>query len=304
MKIICLIWGILILLVPSSVVAQTEVLRVAPERIVFSTEYGDLVFALYPDIAPQHVAHLLNLTQLGAYDTTRFHRVESGFVIQLTTIHDRLIPLTPEQRQADKKVPGEFSTTVKHRKGSLSMARWDDPNSATSSFSILLNSAPHLDGQYTVFGHLESGGTVVNRILGVPRDDTKPHKRLTVLKARVVQDMDLYYAQNPKDPPSVMGRAIPQMVEDLSGTHVASLPLEFAGMFLAIVFLSLVGFLFYERLTKKILLSLLMLNALVGGFALLILLLPLGHEESWLAPIVFIGLLGLFKFMNRFESKQ
>ena len=62
-----------------------------------------------------------------------------------------------QREVASKKLPGEFSNDVKHTFGTLSMGRYDDPNSATSSFSILLGDAPHLDGQYAIFGRITRG---------------------------------------------------------------------------------------------------------------------------------------------------
>ena len=110
-------------------------IQVAQERIIMSTSQGNLVLALYPDVAPNHVAQIMHLVELGAYDSTYFFRIEPGFIIQLTDVKNRMNPATREQRNADNKIKAEFSNTIKHTKGMLSMARWDDKDSATSSFS-------------------------------------------------------------------------------------------------------------------------------------------------------------------------
>ena len=81
-------------------------------------------------------------------------RVDKGFVAQVADVapHTRLVPMNTQQKAvADQRVPLEVTTAVKHdRRGILSMGRMEDPNSGTSSFSVLLGPAPHLDQQYTM----------------------------------------------------------------------------------------------------------------------------------------------------------
>ena len=95
----------------------------------------------------------------GAYDTNHFFRVDKGFVAQVAdVVGGRRAPLDAFQEEiARDTVPGEFQPTVVHRRGTLSMGRYDDPDSGTSSFSILLGNAPHLDNKYTVFGEMVAG---------------------------------------------------------------------------------------------------------------------------------------------------
>jgi cyclophilin family peptidyl-prolyl cis-trans isomerase len=122
--------------------------RLSDERLVLQTTFGDLELAFYPDVAPKTVEHILKLGRLGAYNSNHFFRVDKGFVAQVAdVVGGRSAPLSRLQREeGSKSVPGEFSD-VKHVRGTLSMGRYDDPNSATSSFSILLGPAPHLDHQ-------------------------------------------------------------------------------------------------------------------------------------------------------------
>lgn len=279
---------------------ETAPPRLAKERVILSTDYGDLVLALYPDIAPRHVEQILKLVRLGAYDTTRFFRIEPGFIIQLSHIQDRIAPLTREQADGEQNLPAEFSSTLRHRLGSLSMARWDDPNSARSSFSILLGNAPHLDGQYTLFGHVESGGSVLQSIANVPRRDTTPIKRITIRQARIDENIDAYYAQNPFDP------VVPVIFGD-SGLDIEQKSIESQSALLfvlgAIIVISLAGYFLYPRLNNKHLLALLMLTTLISSFGLLILTLPLAGHYAWLSTALFFGLFGLFKLMSRFENR-
>jgi cyclophilin family peptidyl-prolyl cis-trans isomerase len=128
--------------------------RVAAERIVLRTNVGDMVLALYPDVAPRHTEQLLKLARMGVFDGVNFFRVESTFVAQLSDARYKQPAPSPEQLEAVHPLQAEFSG-LKHRRGTLSMARYDDrPDSGETSFSILLGDAPHLDGKYTVFGQL------------------------------------------------------------------------------------------------------------------------------------------------------
>lgn len=290
---------------------QTNGPELARERIVFITDYGDLVFALYPSVAPQHVKQLLRLTQLGAFDFAHAHRIIPNFVVQFSDVKNRTRPANAEQRAADQKIPGEFSTTLKHVKGVLSMARWDDPDSATSSFSIVLADAPHLDGKYTIFGRLESGATTVNRILGVPRDGETPWVKIVVRSARVVDDIATYYQTHPVDPAELIGEPIPQAVPDSVRKKQEAAGAEPAGSLQWLAYLaattlviSVTSFFLYERLSKRQLLSLHMLSGFIMAFVLFIVMIPVGHAQPWVAGLLFVALPLLFKFMNRFESSK
>jgi cyclophilin family peptidyl-prolyl cis-trans isomerase len=118
--------------------------ELSTERVVLSTDHGDLVLALYPRVAPSHSKQILQLVELGVYDTTHFYRIERGFVAQTSTAHDRLLPLNAEQASAIKKIPAEFSD-LRHVPGIVSMARDDgDIDSAETSFSILVGTATQL----------------------------------------------------------------------------------------------------------------------------------------------------------------
>ncbi len=168
--------------------------RLATQRLLLHTVGGDILLCLYPEVAPETVSQLIALVKSGCFDTTHFSRLEPGFVLQTSVAQDRLIPLSEEQRKLIRPIKGEFSKQLKHRKGVLSMGRADGrPDSAESSFSILLGNAPHLDGQYTIFGHVEAGMEVVERLAQMPRqpDSNKPETRLTILRAEVIFPDDL-----------------------------------------------------------------------------------------------------------------
>jgi len=158
---------LLVLLHASPIVAETEDRdpHLGTIRVVFQTKYGDIEFGFYPKVAPKTVNHIFKLVRLGAYNSNHFFRVHKGFVAQVAdVIGGREAPVNEEQRaEGEKTVPGEFSK-VKHVRGILSMGRYSDPDSATSSFSILLGSAPHLDEQYAVFGKVTKGDETLTRL--------------------------------------------------------------------------------------------------------------------------------------------
>jgi cyclophilin family peptidyl-prolyl cis-trans isomerase len=274
--------------------AAQEAPRLARERIVLHTLAGDIVLALYPEVAPRHVEQLLTLTRLGVYDTTHFYRVEPNFVVQLSTALDRTTPLTPEQKAALHLLPAEFSN-LKHRRGVLSMARENDkPNSAESSFSILLADAPHLDGQYTVFGHVEAGMDVVDELCKVPRaGSNKPLVRLTVNKAEVVDSEGLARL-------SLSGPRPVEVPETLRPRTTATW--EVAAGVLLMVLCGLVGFFGAKRLPARAQPSIHLISVLIGGFLLLVLLFPVGLAHQWVAVGLFLGVLGLLRVMSQFES--
>ncbi|KAJ0988566.1 hypothetical protein J5N97_006922 [Dioscorea zingiberensis] len=155
-------------------------------RVVFQTTYGDIEFGFFPHVAPKTVEHIFKLVRLGCYNTNHIFRVDRGFVAQVAdVVSGRTAPMNEEQRmEAEKTVVGEFSN-VKHVRGILSMGRYSDPDSAASSFSILLGTAPHLDGQYAVFGKLTKGDETLRKLEQLPTRQegifVMPVERITIL---------------------------------------------------------------------------------------------------------------------------
>eukprot|EP00898_Chlorokybus_atmophyticus_P008270 jgi/Chlat1/8444/Chrsp80S07924 len=164
--------------------------RMGSERAVIQTSFGDVELGFYPDLAPKSAAHILELFKLGCYNTNHIFRVDKGFVAQVAdVIGGRTVGMDARQHmEAAKTVPGEFSK-VKHVRGTLSMARYSDPNSGTSSFSILLGDAPHLDGQYAVFGKMTYGDEVLSKLEQLETRTegifVMPKERITILSTYV-----------------------------------------------------------------------------------------------------------------------
>ncbi|NNE58569.1 MAG: peptidylprolyl isomerase [Hellea sp.] len=113
-------------------------------------ETGDIVIKMRPDLAPAHCAQITRLVGEGFYDGLIFHRVIDGFMAQGGC------PDGTGMGGADANVPAEFSQEP-HKRGVCSMARSQNPNSASSQFFICLDDATFLDGQYSVWGEVESG---------------------------------------------------------------------------------------------------------------------------------------------------
>ncbi len=161
-----------------------------PENTLFmELIYGRVTIKLFPDVAPEHVARVKQLTREGFYDRLYFHRVIDGFMAQTG---DPMNDGTGGSEYPD--LPAEFSDTLGHKKGTLSMARSEDPNSANSQFFIVFedDGASHLDGQYTIFGEVAQGMRFVGRIQkgeGTEGEFSDPLDRDRILRMRVAADV-------------------------------------------------------------------------------------------------------------------
>jgi peptidylprolyl isomerase len=125
--------------------------------IILELPYGIVEIELLPDVAPNHVARIKELTRQGFYDGLKFHRVIEGFMAQTGD------PTGTGTSGSGQKLKAEFSKTP-HVRGAVSMARAMDPNSADSQFFIVFEDSRFLDGQYTVFGTVTKGMEYVDQI--------------------------------------------------------------------------------------------------------------------------------------------
>jgi peptidyl-prolyl cis-trans isomerase B (cyclophilin B) len=156
----------------------------ASRQVVLETSLGPITIEVFPDKAPNHVRQFLRLAAAGVYDGTAFHRVVKGFVIQGGHMPTRKEPPDDRQERYIRTLQPEFTPTP-HERGTVSMARGDDPASATSSFFIVLARTPALDNRYTVFGRVTAGLDTVAAIEGQPVNGEEPVTRVEVVKARV-----------------------------------------------------------------------------------------------------------------------
>jgi len=164
-------------------VSQDEVKKLATTKAVIETKFGNITIKFFPDVAPQHAKNFVELAKNGTYDKTVFHRVIPGFMIQGGD------PLSkdPARRAAfgtgnpGHRIKAEFNSR-QHKRGTLSMARSQDPDSAGSQFFICVADQPRLDGQYTVFGEVVSGMDAVDKIVNAPRDGRdNPNERIEMM---------------------------------------------------------------------------------------------------------------------------
>ena len=158
----------------------------AQEIAVIETKFGKIEMELFADKAPGHVKNFKDLAKTGFYDGTIFHRVIPGFMIQggdpNTKSDDRA---THGMGGPGYPINAEFNDTL-HKRGTLSMARSQDPNSAGSQFFIVVKKSSFLDGKYTAFGKVLSGMAVADQIVNAPRDKRdNPDERIE-MKVKVI----------------------------------------------------------------------------------------------------------------------
>ncbi len=148
----------------------TNNINAEEKKMILKLKDGDVELELYPKIAPNHVKRFEMLASEGKYDGVVFHRVIDGFMAQTgdvkfgnsnTSEYNLQLAGTGGSDLPDLKA--EFSD-VAHNRGVLSMARSADPNSANSQFFIVLESAPHLDRSYSVFGKVIKGMELIDKI--------------------------------------------------------------------------------------------------------------------------------------------
>ncbi len=178
------------LLLTSTSPALAEKAEEPAMQAIIETRHGNIELRFFPDIAPGHVDNFLKLAGSGFYDGTIFHRVIPGFMIQGGD---------PNSREADKSKHGmggpgynikaEFNDRS-HKRGILSMARSNHPDSAGSQFFIVVKDATFLDGQYTAFGEVVNGMEVADKIVSLERDKRdNPLERVEMkVKVNVIEE--------------------------------------------------------------------------------------------------------------------
>ena len=128
---------------------------------------GEITIQLYPEKAPKTVENFLNLVKNGFYEGLIFHRVIKGFMIQGGGFDASFTQKKCPAIHGEFIANGFMANDIKHKRGTLSMARTGDPDSASSQFFIMHEDAPHLDAQYAAFGTVVDGMSVVDKIASV-----------------------------------------------------------------------------------------------------------------------------------------
>jgi cyclophilin family peptidyl-prolyl cis-trans isomerase len=153
---------------------KLDKLTAYPNRhLVIVTAQGTIKLQLFEKVAPNHVANIINLANSHFYDSTYFHRVIPGFMIQGGDPNTKDNDFSNDgQGSGPQMLQAEFNSTH-HARGILSMARANDPNSASSQFFICVADAGFLDGKYTAFGQVIQGMDVVDKIVNLPDVTTR-----------------------------------------------------------------------------------------------------------------------------------
>ena len=153
-----------------SIFLSTTALNAKENTMILKLKDGDLKIELFPDVAPNHVKRIIELANSGKYDGVVFHRVIDGFMAQTGDVQfgnstsDSFNLSRAGMGGSDMPDLKEEFNDLPHERGTLSMARSSDPNSANSQFFICFGPTPHLDRQYTVFGKVIEGMEFVDMI--------------------------------------------------------------------------------------------------------------------------------------------
>ena len=150
--------------------AGTEAVSASQARAVIKTKFGDIEIKFLPEVAPKHVENFIKLAKSGFYNGTTFHRAIPGFMIQGgdPNTKDSLKKDAYGQGGPGHNVKAEFSD-LPHKRGVVSMARAQDPDSAGSQFFIVVEESRFLDRKYTIFGEVVKGIGVADKIVALPR---------------------------------------------------------------------------------------------------------------------------------------
>lgn len=164
-------------------------LHATPEElhktVSLKTTLGDIKIQMQPEWAPEHVRQFLRLTQTGWYSGTAFFRISKNFVVQGGMADNRSSgPIHPGDRWVHT-LKAEFRNDVKHTRGIVSMAHGDDPDSATTSFFLMLNAAPSLDGKFSAFGKIVEGLDILDAFEKEDVDGENPKRRLEIISASI-----------------------------------------------------------------------------------------------------------------------
>jgi len=158
--------------------------KMSGQCVTLDTEAGAIVIEMMPEVAPESSRNFLNLAATGALDTTVFSRVLKGFVIQGGNLSTSERWGAELAKRMSRHLPDEPSD-VKHVRGIVSMARGEQPNSATTHFFILVGDGHHLDGKFAAFGRVVKGIEVADAINQAAVNGEAPEKPVRIKRALV-----------------------------------------------------------------------------------------------------------------------
>jgi len=169
---VALVMAVLFFAAGTSLAADKDKAPAKGPRAIINTKFGEIEIEFFPDKAPNHVANFIKLAKSSFYNGTIFHRVIPGFMIQGgdPNTKDQTNKAAYGMGGPGYNVNAEFND-VQHKRGIVSMARANDPNSAGSQFYVVVENSFFLDHQYTVFGQVVKGMGVADKIVQQPRDN-------------------------------------------------------------------------------------------------------------------------------------
>jgi peptidyl-prolyl cis-trans isomerase B (cyclophilin B) len=154
---------------PATITEEKKPMDNKDKVAVLKTTAGDIEIRFFPDVAPNHVKNFIELSEKGFYNGTKFHRVIPGFMVQGGDPNTKSgDPMSWGTGGSGKNLKAEFNR-VPHKRGIVSMARAQSPDSASSQFFIVVKDSNFLDNQYTVFGQVTKGMDVADKIVNTPR---------------------------------------------------------------------------------------------------------------------------------------
>ena len=164
-----------------------------PKIAITVRDYGTMIAELYPEKAPKTVENFLSLVDRGFFSGLIFHRVIKGFMIQGGGYNESFEHIEADAIAGEFKANGFMANDLHHAPGVLSMARTQDPNSASSQFFIMHKDASYLDAQYAGFGQVVEGLDIVDRIASVPTGrmgwfDDVPKTAVVIEKMERIED--------------------------------------------------------------------------------------------------------------------
>jgi len=163
--------------------AQAAEIKDPENTLILQLKDGNVIIEMYPDVAPNHVARIKELVRQGFYDGLKFHRVIEGFMAQTGD------PRGNGTGGSGKKLKAEFNHKH-HKRGTVSMARAADPDSADSQFFICFRDSGFLDGQYTVWGQVIEGMDAVDKIKRGTGDNGMVYDPDKIISMRVYADVN------------------------------------------------------------------------------------------------------------------
>jgi cyclophilin family peptidyl-prolyl cis-trans isomerase len=266
------------------------------ERVVLQTSAGGIVLSLHSSAAPRTVEYFKKLVAGGVYDGVPFYRSEQGYLVQTSVAEDRDRPMRSQQRALLHRVALERNK-MRQVRGALSFAHaTNDPDGSVSSFSIALASAEELEGDYAVFARVEEGFDVLDEIASVPVNAAhEPLIFVGIEHGEIAPSLEA--ARELRWPRRSLYSAAIAVSDRGMRREVAAL---IATMLFCTLALAALG----RAASTRWLRSARMAVLLIGSFGLVLSLLPFGQRAPLLGGAMFLGLVAVFKLMNRFETPE